>query len=73
MPLWAQHLLVLLAVAGAAAFLLRQSYRTLVGKRSNLGSCCDRGCASDPAPAKQPTERIVFLPVESLTTRTRRS
>ncbi len=73
MPIWAQHLLVLLAVAGAAAFVLRQGYRTLMGRRSRIGSCCDKGCATTPAPSKQPAERIVFLPVESLTSRTRKS
>jgi hypothetical protein len=73
MPLWAQHLLVLLAVCGAAAFVLRQGYRTLMGRRSKLGSCCDKGCGTTPPePSKQPTQRIVFLPVESLTSRTRK-
>lgn len=71
MPLWLQHLLVLLAVAAAAAFVLWQAYRSLVGRRSKLGSCCDKGCA-EQAPPKQPAERIVFLPVESLTARKRK-
>ena len=73
MPLWVQNLLVILAVAGAAAFLLRQGYRTLLGRRSRLGACCDKGCATTPEPAKQPAERIHFIPVESLTARSRKS
>jgi hypothetical protein len=72
MPLWAQHLLVLSAVAGAATFLLRQGYRTLRGRRSKLGSCCDRGCASESPAPKAKANRIVFLSVESLIARTRK-
>ena len=60
-----QNLLVLLAVGIALAFLIRQGWRTLAGKRSRLGSCCARGCAQEkPKPASG--ERVVFLPAEML-------
>ena len=64
MPLWAQHILVLLIVAAATIFLLRQGIASLRG-RGKLGSCCAKGCEAQAAP-KAGAERIVFLPVESL-------
>jgi hypothetical protein len=67
MPLWLQHTLVLL-IAGAAVFvLLRQGIATLRG-RGKLGSCCAKGCEPQAAP-KGDTERIAFLPAESLSRR----
>jgi hypothetical protein len=65
MPLWLQHTLVLLLVAAAAFVLLRQAISTLRGRSNKLGSCCAKGC--DPHP-KTPTssERIAFLPSDSL-------
>ena len=66
MPLWLQHTLVLLLVAGAALVLLRQAIAAFRGRRSKLGSCCDKGC--EPQPRQQQTgERLSFIPVESLT------
>ena len=66
MPVWAQHILVLLAVATAAAVLVRQGIATLRGRGGKIGSCCAKGCASD-AGSKAQGERVAFLPVESLT------
>ena len=74
MPMWLQHLLVLLAVAVAGVFVVRQAIGTLRAGKGGFGSCCAKGCAahlpqqSKDAPAK-PAERIVFLPVESLSRR----
>ena len=71
MPLWSQHTLVLLIVAAAAIILLRHAIASLRGRGGKLGSCCAKGC--DPTPAsQQPTDRVVFIPVESLT-RSRRT
>ena len=72
MPLWLQHLLVLAAVAGAAIFVVRQAVATLRAGKGGFGSCCAKGCQahSQPRqnlPPEQRPERIVFLPVESLT------
>jgi len=71
MPLWIQHLLVLLIVAACVAFVARQMVRTFKLKKSKLGSCCAKGCDAgekqSPDGAKaQPAERVVFMPVEML-------
>jgi hypothetical protein len=72
MPVWVQHILVLLVVAGAAVVLVRQGVASLRGRGGKIGSCCAKGCASEPE-RKVEGERIVFLPVESLTRSSRRS
>ena len=74
MPLWLQHLLVLLIVAGCVSWVVWQGVRTLFGRRSKLGSCCAKGCspAQDQdakSQQKRPSERIAFIPVEMLTRR----
>jgi hypothetical protein len=63
-----QHLLVLLLVSACVAYALWGAVRTLVGKRSRLGSCCAKGCQTteDPAKPQAASNRIVFLPVEML-------
>jgi len=68
MPLWLQHLLVLSLVGGCFALVARQGFRSLLGKRSKLGSCCAKGCQSQSQPTPS-IERVVFLPVESLSRR----
>ena len=70
MPLWLQHTLALLIVAGALLFVLRQLLSFLRGKRSRLGSCCAKGC-TPPDTATNKPERVVFLPVEMLGRRKR--
>ena len=68
MPLWTQHVLVLGLVAGAAFVIIRGAIGTLKLRHGKVGSCCAKGCAANTPPkATNPTERIVFLPVESLT------
>lgn len=69
MPVWLQTVIVLLIVAGAAGAVLRQLLRSLVGKRSRLGSCCAKGCP--PRPATKPENRVAFVPVELLIRRHR--
>ena len=72
MPMWLQHLLVLLIVAACVVFVARQVVRTFKLKKSKLGSCCAKGCdaggaAKPQADGAQPaTQRIVFMPVEML-------
>jgi hypothetical protein len=70
MPLWLQHLLVLLIVAACVAFVARQMVRTFRLKKSKLGACCAKGCdagAAGAEPAKTAAaERVVFMPVEML-------
>ena len=74
MPLWLQHLLVLLIVAACIAFVARQMVRTFRLKKSKLGACCAKGCdagaeagAGKAAAAPAAAERVVFFPVELLT------
>jgi hypothetical protein len=72
MPLILQNLLVLLLVVACLAWVGRQAFQSLRGRRSKLGSCCAKGCATTAPPAK-PTERqspagpsIQFIPLEQL-------
>jgi hypothetical protein len=71
MPLWLQHLLVLAAVAGAALYVVRQAVTTLRAGKGGFGSCCAKGCQPHAQPSQKSasTDRVVFLPVESLTRR----
>ncbi len=73
MPLWLQHLLVLLIVAACIAFVARQMVRTFRLKKSKLGACCAKGCDAgnaatntEPAAKTAAAERVVFMPVEML-------
>ena len=72
MPLWLQHLLIVLIVLACIAFVARQMVRTLRLKKSGLGACCAKGCDVSSAPESQPegekqaAQRIVFMPVEML-------
>jgi hypothetical protein len=67
MALWLQYLLVAAIVLGSIAFLTRQIWATLMGKKSKLGSCCSTGCAAHQPPAKDSaTQRVQFLPAEML-------
>jgi hypothetical protein len=64
MPLWLQHLLVLLLVAACVVFVAGQLVRTFRLKKSKLGACCAKGC--DAGEAKPPAQRVVFLPSDML-------
>ncbi len=67
MPIWSQHLLVLVLVVACAAVVGRQLIGTfrMTRRGATLGSCCAKGC---DAQATTPTApRIVFIPSSSLT------
>jgi hypothetical protein len=69
MPLWTQHLLVIVIVVGAFAFVAWHALRSLSGKSSRVGSCCTRGCSQSVEPKQRETssrERVVFIPSDSL-------
>ena len=69
MPLWAQHLLVLLIVAACVAYVLRGMVRTLRGKKSKLGACCARGCEpqqTQSAASGSKTPPVHFFPADAL-------
>ena len=70
---WLQHLVVLAVVAFALFVTVRNALSTLRRGSGKFGSCCAKGCAANDASARTPNpgERIVFLPVESLTRRRR--
>jgi hypothetical protein len=74
MPIWAQHFLVLSAVAAAALVVVRQAIATLRAGKGGFGSCCAKGCSAHVPPhpkdaSAKPAERVAFVPVESLTRR----
>jgi hypothetical protein len=64
MPLWTQHLLVILLITACAALLARQVYRFYRGR--STGNCCSTGCAPKP-PESQAKEQ--FLPRDLLSRR----
>ncbi len=64
MPLWTQHLLVILLIAACVALLVRQAYRFYRGR--STGNCCSTGCAPKP---KETEPKAQFLPREMLSRR----
>jgi hypothetical protein len=69
MSLLVQNILVLSLVAVCVALVVWQATRSLVGKRSKLGSCCAKGCET-PKP-EEPQAKTQFMPVEMLTLKKR--
>jgi len=69
-----QNLLVFLIVAGSLSFVVRQGFLSLRGRKSKLGGCGSCGsCGTKTTTAStKPSERVVFLPVEMLTRRSRK-
>ncbi len=69
MPLWLQHLLVLVLVAACLAVVGRQLVGTFrMTRGAKLGSCCAKGCeAQQSTPTTRKAERIVFIPSSTLT------
>ncbi len=58
MPMWSQHVVVLLIVAGCALFVLWQARSSL------LGRCCSKGCRGRTG--KDDPDRRIFIPIETL-------
>lgn len=65
MPLWLQNLVVLAIVTACLAYAIYQGVRSLYGKKSRLGSCCAKGCASTQS-ATSSAQKIHFLPADML-------
>ena len=61
MPLWTQHLLVILLITACLALLVRQAWRFYKGR--SIGNCCSTGCMPKQEETK-PKEQ--FLPRELL-------
>ena len=67
MPLWSQHLLVLLVALGCAAFIARQVFLSLQGRRSKLNACGSCKSCAPPADAAKPAgTRLVIFPADLL-------
>ena len=64
MPFFLQTIFVLLILATAIAFVARQFYSAMRGRRSKIGSCCAKGC--DAGASTPPTPRTAFIPSELL-------
>jgi len=64
MPLWTQHLLVILLISACVALLARQAYRFYRGR--STGTCCSTGCMPRQ---ESPKTKEQFLPRELLTRR----
>jgi hypothetical protein len=69
MPIWSQHLLVLLLVAGCLLLVGWQTFQSLLGRKSRIGSCCAKGCPPVDQKPAQKTERTHFLPADMLVRR----
>ena len=68
MSLLLQNIIVLTAVAACVGYAGFQMFGTLFGRKGKMGSCCAKGCPTDPKPAGG-AERIVFLPSDALRVR----
>jgi hypothetical protein len=66
MPYLLQHVLVLLLVGASAAFVLRQGFLSLRGRKSKLSSCGSCGSCGAAAPSAPAKPRTHFIPLESL-------
>jgi hypothetical protein len=66
MSLAMQYIVIAIAVLAAGAYVGRQIWNTLAGRRSRLGSCCDKGCGAEQKSTAAPAEKIQFLPLEML-------
>jgi len=64
MPLWTQHLLVIVLITACVVLLVRHAYRFFHGRAA--GNCCSTGCAPKP---QQAQPKAQFLPRELLTRR----
>jgi len=61
--------IVAVMVAGAAAYLLRQTWRTWTGKKAG----CGKGCDCSGTAVKQPNNPVTFIPSDQLGLRRARS
>ena len=61
MPIWLQHLLVILLITACLSLLVRQAYRFYKGR--SIGNCCSTGCMTKK---EEPKAKEQFLPRELL-------
>jgi len=68
MSFWLQNLVVFLVVATCLGYVGYQGVRAFAGRKSKLGSCCAKGCATVAEEQKKSTtSKVQFMPVEMLT------
>ena len=73
MPVWTQHLVVVVAVLACVFAVGRQAFGTFRGKPGKLGNCCAKGCDPNPKADEAPKgERVAFISSESLSVRARK-
>jgi len=63
MPLWMQTILALTLVLSCGSWAAWQGVKSLRGKASKIGSCCQKGCGST---AKPTAPQVQFLPSDLL-------
>jgi hypothetical protein len=59
-----QNILSITLIACCAVWAIWQGVRSIAGKPSKLGSCCQKGCSAAQNPP--PGEKVHFLPLHSL-------
>jgi hypothetical protein len=59
-----QNMIALALVAVCLGWAVWQGYKSLNGKRSKLGSCCQKGCSAGEA--RPIVEKVHFLPSDML-------
>jgi hypothetical protein len=64
-----QNLVILLLVAACLAYVGWHGAQAFLGRKSKLGSCCAKGCASvaDDQLKQKPPSPPQFMPIENLT------
>jgi hypothetical protein len=67
-----QHFIVFAVVAMCLGYVGWQGVRAFSGRRSKIGGCCAKGCATvAEEQAKSGTGKVQFMPVEMLTRKRR--
>jgi hypothetical protein len=71
MAIWLQNFVVLAAVAACLGYVGWQAVRALSGRRSKVGGCCAKGCATVALEQqnKAAEPKVQFMPVEMLARR----
>jgi hypothetical protein len=68
--MWIQNLIILLIVASCLGYVGWQTTQAFRGRKSKLGSCCAKGCATvADEQSKAQTSKVQFMPIENLTRR----
>ena len=70
MPFWVQNLVVFAVVAMCLGYVGWQGVRAFSGRKSKIGGCCAKGCATvAEEQSKSSTGKVQFMPVDMLSKR----